>query len=86
MGSTLIPFILTLSTGQALHHIRSICAVSCSYRTLHCVPLSITAVKIYLLRIYLSNECTLVMIGNLEVVQIRPTKYHFVGQLHAIVI
>ena len=30
MGSTLIPFILTLSTGQALHHIRSICAVSCS--------------------------------------------------------
>ena len=30
MGSTLISFILTLSTGQTLHHIRSICAVSCS--------------------------------------------------------
>ena len=26
------------------------------------------------------------MIGNLEVVQIRPTKYYFVGQLLAIVI
>ena len=34
MGSTLIPFILTLSTGQALHHIRSICAVSCSVYSL----------------------------------------------------
>ena len=34
MGSTLTPFILTLSTGQALHHIRSICAVSCSVYSL----------------------------------------------------
>ena len=30
MGSTLISFILTLSTGQTVLHIRSICAVSCS--------------------------------------------------------
>ena len=34
MGSTLISFILTLSTGQTLHHIRSICAVSCSVYSL----------------------------------------------------
>ena len=34
MGSTLSPFILTLSTGQALHNICSICAVSCGVYSL----------------------------------------------------